>query len=76
MDKFVFEAAMAASERHLRRLWVLCIILIIVLVGTNVGWIYYESQLEEVVTTQEVTQDNSDGENTFVGGDYNGEAED
>lgn len=40
---------------------------------------YYESQFEDMVTTQSVTQDvtqdsNDGGSNVFVGGDY-GEAE-
>lgn len=66
----VHESDMARQERTIKRLWVLCIILILLLVGSNAFWFYYESQFEEVVeTTQEVTQENSDGINNFVGGD-------
>lgn len=66
----VHESDMARQERTIKRLWVLCIILILLLAGSNAFWFYYESQFEEVVeTTQEVTQENSDGVNNFVGGD-------
>ncbi len=65
----VHEGDMARQERTIKRLWILCIILILLLVGSYVGFFYYESQFEEVVeTTQEVTQENSDGMNNFVGG--------
>lgn len=54
---FVHEGAMARMERTIRRLWILCIILIALLAGTNGAWIYYESQFMDEVTTTEVTQD-------------------
>lgn len=69
----VHEAAQARQERTIRRLWILCIIMFLSLVISNAGWIWYESQFEEVVetTTQEVEQDaDGDGSNIFVGGDY------
>lgn len=54
------EGMMARMERTIRRLWVLCIILIILLAGTNAAWIYYENSFEDVVST-EISQDvNSD----------------
>lgn len=63
------EGDMARQERTIKRLWILCIILALLLTGSNVFWFYYESQFEEVVETiQEVTQENSDGMNNFVGG--------
>lgn len=75
MDNFKVECLVASFERTIRRLWILCIILIILLAGTNAAWIYYESQfevVEETTTTQDVSQDSEDGNNTFVGGDYSG----
>lgn len=75
----VHEAEMARQERNLKRSWILCIIIFLALIGTNAAWLYYESQWEDVVTTetyQDVTQDaDGIGSNMFVGGDYNGEAE-
>lgn len=65
----VHEGDMARQERTIKRLWILCIVLVVLLAGSNAFWFYYESQFEEVVeTTQEVTQENSDGVNNFVGG--------
>lgn len=66
---FCHEGDMARAERTIRRLWILCILLIFLFVGSNIAWLYYESQYEAVVTTtQEVTQDNGDGANNFIGG--------
>lgn len=62
------EGMMARMERTIRRLWILCIILIILLAGTNAAWFYYESQFVDEVT---ITQDNKDGYNNYVGNDGN-----
>ena len=71
---FAHEGMMARMERTTKRLWILCIILIILLAGSNGAWLWYEHQFEDTVTTeisQDVTQDGTD--NTFVGGDMYGE---
>lgn len=71
----VFESATARQERTIKRLWILCIILIVSLLGTNAGWLWYEKQFEDVVVTQEVeaTADGSSDLNlNTVGGDYYG----
>lgn len=64
----VYEGEMARQERHIKRLWVLCIIIFAALIMTNAGWIYYESQFEEVVT---VTQDTPSGNNNYIGNNGN-----
>lgn len=71
----VHEGIMTRFERVIRRLWIIIIILLVLFVGTNIAWIIYENQFEDVVTySQEVEQDaDGNGNNTFVGGDYNGE---
>ena len=76
----VHEGDMARMERANKRLWIVIITLIVLCVGSNIAWICYESQFEEVSTTtsevtQEVEQENEGGgDNNFVGGDYiNGE---
>lgn len=51
-----FESACARLERTNRRLWILCMILILLLFGTNLAWVAYESQFQTVETTT-VTQD-------------------
>jgi hypothetical protein len=72
-----FESATARQERTIKRLWIICIILIISLLGTNGGWIWYNSQWEVVETTT-VTQDldSSDGGDAIIndGVHINGES--
>ena len=68
----VFESSQARMERTNRRLWITTIILIALLFLTNGAWIYYESQFEDTV----ITQENADGVNNYVGNDgdiFNGE---
>lgn len=66
---FVHEAEMARQERTIKRLWILSIIIFLALVITNAGWIVYESQYEDVVTTQEVEQEVDTGNgDAFVHG--------
>lgn len=56
----VYESEMARLERIIKRQFILIIASLIFLVGTNLYWVYYESQFEEVTTT-EVTQDVDSG---------------
>lgn len=57
------EADMARQERTIKRLWVLLIILVALLVGTNCAWLWYESQFEDIVVEQEVEQETDGGGN-------------
>ena len=73
-----FEGEMARMERIIKRLWVVLIVTIILLVGSNAAWLYYEAQFtdEEWSVTQDVVQTTDRGGiNSFVGGNYNGNAE-
>lgn len=54
---YVHESGMARAERTIRRLWILCIILIALCAVSNYAWLRYEMSFEDVVTTQEITQD-------------------
>ena len=69
-DKISYEAAsevlVAAMERQVKRLFILCIIMFIALVGSNLAWIAYENQFVDTVT---VTQDTPNGNNNYVGRD-------
>ena len=47
------EIAIATSERHSKRLWIVILVLIVALIGTNLAWIIYENSFEEVITTTE-----------------------
>ena len=70
----MWESSQYRSERVNLRLWIVVLVLIVALVGTNVGWFIYESQFEETVITQEVeaTADGSSDLNlNTIGGDYN-----
>ena len=74
-----YEVALAFAERTTVRLWVVIILLITLLVGTNIGWLVYEAQFETVETTEEyhVEQEAEGGYNNSIvnGGDIvDGEA--
>lgn len=56
---------MARMERTIKRLWILLIICLVMLFGTNAGWIWYENQFVEESVTQEV--DTGDGD-AYVAG--------
>ena len=57
------ESMMARMERTIKRLWILALVLTVLLVGTNVAWLWYESQWETVETYQDIYQDIDAGEN-------------
>jgi hypothetical protein len=71
------------EQRHLRRekrFVAIIVLLIILLVGSNVGWLIYESSFEVVEETTEtiITQDNANGYNNYIGNDgdiVNGETD-
>lgn len=68
----VHEADMARQERTIKRLWILLLVLIVLLAGSNGAWIYYESQFVDSVETSYDIEQDTDG--YVVGGDFNGEA--
>jgi len=63
---FVHEADMARLERTNKRLFIIVVILILALIGTNVGWLIYESQFQVAETTTETVEvDATDGGNAI-----------
>lgn len=73
----VLEAERARAERTFHRMWVLVIVLVLLLVGTNGAWLWYQSQFE-AVESWEIIQENEDGYNNYIGNDgdiYNGETD-
>lgn len=74
---FAHEGMMARMERTNVRLWIVILVLLFSLIGTNLFWIIYESQYEYYDETyQEVSQsaDGTGARNYFAGGDVtNGE---
>lgn len=56
-----FESVQARLERINQKLWIVILVLIVALIGTNAGWIYYESQFEYSTTTTVTQEATSDG---------------
>ena len=54
----VHESITVKMDRTIKRLWILCLVLITLLVATNIVWVVYESQYEMVT---EVSQDADTG---------------
>lgn len=78
MDKpvpfIVYEAEQARHERDKRRWFIIVLVLILLLFGSNAAWIAYESQFEDIVVTQDV--DTGNGRSIISGvGDIYGESE-
>lgn len=74
------EAEAARLERANRRIMIIGILLFVALVVTNGGWIWYESQFEEVVISQEGTADGGsdltlNGVESGIVYNYGGESE-
>lgn len=67
------EMYLAMLERTIRRLWVLSLVSIFLLVGSNIAWIYYESQFEDSITetTTSVDAQSDSGNATGIIGDGN-----
>lgn len=53
----VHESAMARQERTIRRLWILLLVLVVLFVGSNAAWIWYEAQMEVVEDSVELEND-------------------
>ena len=76
MEKEVKEQTLALEmlselKKTTKRWFVVSIILLIALVISNVGWLIYESQWEEVTETQTVEQHQEDTDNTNMSGVIN-----
>lgn len=69
MPYVAHEAAMARNERKEKRMWIIILVLIFSLIGTNAGWLYCESQFEDVTTTTTYESDSSDGGIAVANGD-------
>lgn len=62
----VHESAVARAERQNKRLVAVIILLIILLVGSNIGWMVYESSFEEVTESYVIEQEGDSGNNSSV----------
>ena len=72
----VYEIERARDERMFLKLWIVIIVLIAVLIGSNIGWLIYEAQFETVETVEEVDiKSEENGIANYIGEDgniYNG----
>ena len=65
---FAHEGEMVRMERANKRLWIVILVLIIALVGTNAGWIVYESQfVDEQISIEQDGETDGGGNNYFNG---------
>ena len=64
----VHESAMARAERQAKRLVAVIILLIVLLVGSNVGWLVYESSFDDMTETYTVEQDGAETNNSVING--------
>lgn len=63
----VFESTIARFDRVIKRMWIVILILVFLLLGTNLAWLCYEQQFTDEIT---VTQENDgQGHNNYVDGD-------
>lgn len=76
---YVAESMADRQALTIKRLWIMCILLIVLLVGTNALWIWYESQWEYFETNeidQDIEAEMEDGDFTVIGiGDNYGKGE-
>lgn len=75
---YAVESMLDRQGVTIKRLWVLCILLIVLLVGTNGLWLWYESQWEyyEQEVEQDIEAEMEDGDFTVIGiGDNYGKGE-
>lgn len=65
-SQYTIDVLSAMAERTIKKLWILIVLLVVLLFGSNAAWIWYEAQWQ-VVETTEVTQENENGYNNFIG---------
>ena len=70
----VHESDMARMERQIKRLWIVLIMTIVFLVGSNAAWIWYESQFVDAVTetVETSTEGGGNAYGTIISGNNSG----
>lgn len=66
IERYSLDIISAMSERVIKRLWVLIIVLILMLAGTNLAWLWYINQYDFV--SYEVSSDGG-GNANYIGND-------
>lgn len=75
---YVHEGELNRMERVVKKLWIALLVLFLAFVGTNVGWIIYESQFETYLYEQELQTDTGNAVGLLNTGEgdviYNGDS--
>lgn len=71
METFEKDMVLAMTERTIKRLWILCIILVLLLVGSNGAWLWYSSQFQTYEETTIAAEQDGAGVNIVGSGDIN-----
>lgn len=66
-EQYSIDIVAALAERAIKQLWIALIITIVLLVGSNVFWVWRESQFVDETWTYEAITD--DGGNAIANGD-------
>lgn len=73
-----FESMKSTMERTIKRLWILAVVLVLLLFGSNAAWIWYESQFTDEITETYNSQVDGEGGLAIVNRDgsvnYGGES--
>ena len=66
----VHESDMARLERTIKRLWILLLVVVVLLVGSNIAWIAYENSFVDEVeeSVESYADDGGDAYGTIVSG--------
>lgn len=68
----IVESMLTRMERTIKRLWIALLVVIALCVGSNIAWVYYESQFQTTEITQDVDTGNGDNTTVIGIGDHNG----
>lgn len=71
ITKAQHDVDMARMERSNGRIWVLCIIMTVAFLLSNIGWLVYESQFQDEITFTQEGQADADG-NVILNGSGTG----
>lgn len=67
-SNYIMDITVLSFEQTNKRLFILCILLIVLLFGSNIGWLVYENQFADAVTTVTQEVDTTDGGDAIVNG--------
>lgn len=68
-SEWFYEGQCARLQQMNKRMFILCLILIVITFATNGAWLFYESQFKTVVIKAE-QQSDGDSSNYIIGGDF------